>query len=765
MNKIIKKQALWLAFVAYFLPFPLLAQTPTPTLGATDSISFVADRATYDIQNDRITLLGHAKITYRDITVTAGHILFNRKTRQMTAEPTADSSGASTVGLPQFKRGTETISGDKMIYDLGTERGSVKHGRATQLRKYFQGANILMDNSPQALNAIDLSISTCNKDHMHYDFLCQNVRVLQNDQGVGRSVTFRIAQLPIFWIPFFVFPTKQGRQSGLLTPSLGSNSRDGIFVRNIGYYFAPSEYWDATLRGTFREQGGFLLASHFVYAVRNRLSGSVDLDYDRTTGPSSSSHSWRLNLQHQQRLNATTNMRGSGQFTTSSTFNERNSDDLYAYLNQQLRSSFSMDKRWNESGRSIDGSLTYYRDLAKKTNEFRGFPRLSFRQGSRALLGRSEPSTQNPLWYRALRYDFNSNLTHNFTRNPDSIANTGNLTMQSALNLNSQHKPMGWLDLTPRFSLKEQFIQSDADSITRKESYTASVNLGTSAYGIFQTNLGRIKGFRHRFQPRISISYLQNASLVGGTFGLGGTRDWGDPRRNLNFSLNNSLEIKTEHNDDVHRFTLATLNFITGFDLDNAIQKWRDLSTNASIKPNQRIDMRLTMRHELQDREGGFKPRLESFTITSNLRFDGQRDMTSASMDDFQSTAENPFGIEDDLYANASDTTRPWRLGLTHYINYSKTSPTAPASKRSWIKTDIGLNPTRNIRLDYSANLELLPGRSLVAQSLSFYRNLHCWEARLSWYPTGFNKGYYFKINIKDIPQIKFEHRKGGFGI
>ena len=176
MNKIIKKQALWLAFVAYFLPFPLLAQTPTPTLGATDSISFVADRATYDIQNDRITLLGHAKITYRDITVTAGHILFNRKTRQMTAEPTADSSGASTVGLPQFKRGTETISGDKMIYDLGTERGSVKHGRATQLRKYFQGANILMDNSPQALNAIDLSISTCNKDHMHYDFLCQNIQ-------------------------------------------------------------------------------------------------------------------------------------------------------------------------------------------------------------------------------------------------------------------------------------------------------------------------------------------------------------------------------------------------------------------------------------------------------------------------------------------------------------------------------------------------------------------------------------------------------------
>jgi hypothetical protein len=761
MNKTIKKQAMWFVILIFFLPIPLLAQTPSPVHIPTDSIAFDADHITYDLKSERINLHGNAILKYQNITLTAGHILYDRKTRQITANPLPDSTGSYTIGRPVFKRDTETISGRQMMYDLKTERGNVKEGRANQQRKYYQGANILLD-SPQALNAIDLSISTCNKDHVHYDFLCQNVRVLQNDQAVGRSVTFRIGPVPIFWLPFFIFPTKQGRQSGILTPSIGSNDRDGIFARNIGYYYAPSDYWDATLKGTIRERGGFLVETRFVYAIKNRLSGSMDVGYDHSITSVVTTNSWRFNMQHQQRINATTNMRGTGQFTTSSTFNKNNSDELYTYLNQQLRSSFSIDKRWNESGRSIDGSLTYYRDLEKNTNQFQGFPRLSFRQGSRALFDRAS-NRPNQAWYHAIRYDINSTLTNTFTHTPNTT-DTRNLSVQSGLNLNSQHKPLGWLDLSPRISLNEQFINSDADSITRRENYTASLNVGTSLYGIFQTNIGRIKGFRHRLQPRISINYNQNASLIGGTFGFGGTRNWDDPRRSLNFGLNNALEMKTEHNEDVRRFTFATLNIDTGYDLDNTLQKWRDLNTTASIKPNQRIDMRLTMRHELQDLSGNFNPRLESFTITSNFRFNGGQS-TATPQNSYQTSTQTNFGVESDQYENFGDTSQPWRFGLTHYINYTKLSPTEPASKRSWVKADLGLNPTSRIRLDYSVNLELVPTRSLVAQSVSLYRDLHCWEARLSWYPTGFNKGYYFKINIKDIPQIKFEHRKGGFGI
>ncbi|MDA0711062.1 MAG: putative LPS assembly protein LptD, partial [bacterium] len=335
------------------------------------------------------------------------------------------------------------------------------------------------------------------------------------------------------------------------------------------------------------------------------------------------------------------------------------------------------------------------------------------------------------------------------------------LEIQGALNVNSQHKPLGWLDLSPRFSIQNQFINSTTDSTTRRETYSASVNLGTGLYGLFQTNLGRIKGIRHRLQPRISMNYNQNAALVGGTFGFGAARDWADPRRSLNFSLNNSLELKTEHGGNLRRFTFATLNFQTGYDLDRPIQKLRDLSTTASVKPDQRVDIRLTMRHNLEDAQGTFDPRLESLTVTSNFRFDGQKSSTA----DTRLESGSDFGIERDLTNSFSNAAQPWHLNLSHYINYTRLSPGAQAGKRSWIKADLGFNPIAQTRLDYSVNIEIIPRRSVVAQTLSLYRDLHCWETRFSWYPTGYNKGFYFKINIKDIPQIKFEHRRGGFGI
>jgi hypothetical protein len=49
----------------------------------------------------------------------------------------------------------------------------------------------------------------------------------------------------------------------------------------------------------------------------------------------------------------------------------------------------------------------------------------------------------------------------------------------------------------------------------------------------------------------------------------------------------------------------------------------------------------------------------------------------------------------------------------------------------------------------------------VTSQTLTLYRDLHDWDAVFTWTPSGFRKGYYFRIAFKEFPQIKFE-RKGG---
>ncbi len=724
---------------------------------------YEADRVEYDLQTGRVVLTGEAVFRYQGIELSAGKIVIDRKAQRLKAEALPDSTGEKTIGLPHFVQGRERFSGTQMVYDLNTGRGNVRGGRAIHQRKYYRGENILL-NRQRDLHARDLSISTCDRDHVHYDFLCQDLKVLENDKAIARSVTFRIGPVPIVWLPFYVFPVKvTGRQSGLLTPSVGSNSRHGVTVGNLGYYFAPSEYWDATLRATLRERGGVLLDSRLVYAVRNRLNGSANFSFENGTLSGRSTRNWRLNLNHQQRLSSTLNIRGSGNFTSSASFDERNSNDLYQFLNQQLRSSFSLDKRWPEANRSLDANLTYYRDLTRSQNRFQGFPRLSFRQGRRPIFGRSKDRS----WYRSIYYGFSGDLDNDFTRDPDPANNTNDLSLGTRLFINSQQRPFGWLDFTPSVAVNQTSSRNNQNLPTRRESYTASASSGTTLYGIFRPHIGRLRGIRHRLQPRIDFRYSQSARVEGGTFGFGGNRIWGAARRSLNMGLSNTFEIKTETDGKERRSTFATANLSTGYDFDLPGKKWQPLRTTASVKPNRRVDIRLSMTHELyddQNRFSPFTPRLRNLSVTSNFRFRGRTDTPSPEPEDRPRFAlpTADFGFERGLYTDFDDATQPWRLSLSHRFNLQKSFGTT--QKNSWVKASYGFNPTSSWRFDYSINYDLV-GRDITAQNLSIYRSLHCWQARFTWYPTGFNSGFYFMINIKEIPQIKFEHRQGGYGV
>ncbi len=740
---------------------------------APDSLlyEYEADQVVDDIATGRVVFTGNAVLKYRDVELRAGRIVLYRKEKRMEAEALKDSTGRKTVGMPEFNRRGERFTGSSMVYNLETGRGRVRGGRARHRRRYYRGEQILLDRHRE-LHARTVSMSSCDLDHTHYDFLCQALKVVENDKAIARSVTFRIGPVPVMWLPFYVFPLTQGRRSGILTPRVGSNSRDGVNVSNIGYYWAPSDYWDATFKTALRERNGFLFDTGIDYAVRKRLSGYMNLSYERGREPSGDARrAWRLNFHHQHRLNRTLNMRARGDFTNSSSFDLHNANNLYRYLNRQLRSSFSIDKRWTEARRSMDLNLNYYRDLDENQNRFQGFPRLSFRQGRRRIFGQPE-SNREALWYHAFYYDVSGGLTNVFTRNEDEADNTHNLTLNSRFGASSQHRPFGWLDLTHRFNVSQTSSRLNRDARTRRESYNASMAAGTALYGIFQPHVGRLRGIRHRFQPQIDFRYYQNATVDGATLGFHGRRDWNDPRRTLNLRLNNTIEIKTEADGKVRRSTFATASLSTGYDFDtNPTGKWRDLRTSASIKPARRIDVRLNMTHRFYDaldRLNLYRPHLRSLTVNTSLRFSGRTEGRSdrrqyrGSMLPVHGTG---FNFEDDVYRDFGDATQPWHFNLGHYFSHrAPFTPGSGSTRRSWVKADLALNPTRVWRFNYSINYDLINTR-LISQTLYVYRDLHCWQATLSWYPTGFNKGFHFKLNIKDFPQIKLEHRRGGFGL
>ena len=52
--------------------------------------------------------------------------------------------------------------------------------------------------------------------------------------------------------------------------------------------------------------------------------------------------------------------------------------------------------------------------------------------------------------------------------------------------------------------------------------------------------------------------------------------------------------------------------------------------------------------------------------------------------------------------------------------------------------------------------------RPIVERMIEVRRDLHCWQALFVWIPGGTRKGYYFRIGVKKIPDIKLERSESG---
>jgi lipopolysaccharide assembly outer membrane protein LptD (OstA) len=752
---------------------------PSPPAKSPQDLDFSADHVVDQVSENRIVLTGNVVLKFQDVEIRAGKVVFDRSSGTITAEALTELDDPSNeVGRPYFTRGTEKFSGSRMVYDIASKKGRVWDGRViSQERYHIRGEHALLD-SLENVFLESLTISTCDADHEHYRFQVGRLKVIENDKAIARNVTFELGPVPLMWIPFYVFPLQKGRRSGVLTPDIGTNSRDGFSVSNLGYYYAPNDYWDATLAATLREQGGLLLDGDLAYNVLNRARGSAQLQFENfNTSTGTSTRNWRLNFNHWQRLSSSSSVRATGNFTSSRTFDERNTNTLYNFLNQQLRSSLSFDKNWREAGRSVDVGLTYVRDLEDKTNAYRGFPRVSFRQSRRRVFGSGSAgstsrsaSTAGQPWYRAFYYSFSGDLDNAFTQDPVDSLETDDLTVGGRLTVNSQHRPMGWLELTPALTTAQRVSRNNQNRATRTESYSASINAGTTIYGIFLTEVGRLRGIRHRFQPRAGFRYTQSASVDGGTLGFGGARTAGNARRNLDLSVSNTFEVKTENEDGKqNRFTFASANVTTGLDFDSGPQRWRDLRSTVSVKPDRRFDIRMNTNHTLYDEDDQWKPlqpRLENLTVTSNFRFSGSgRDARSPGNQQNIDIADplrppSDFGFERNLYGETSTGGSPWRFSIGHHFDMRRTL--TGTRRTSWIKTDFGFNPRRFVtRVDYAINVNLVDP-DVTNQTISIYRELHCFESRLTIVPNGFNRGFAFKINIKDIPQIGVSTRRGG---
>jgi hypothetical protein len=93
------------------------------------------------------------------------------------------------------------------------------------------------------------------------------------------------------------------------------------------------------------------------------------------------------------------------------------------------------------------------------------------------------------------------------------------------------------------------------------------------------------------------------------------------------------------------------------------------------------------------------------------------------------------------------------RFGISE--RYSETRGTA-SSIAHWISFDVAFPLSKNWSISYRHNYNIRQ-KETTDQSIEIRRDLHCWDGSFSWIPSGSREGYYFRLAVKLMPDIKLE--------
>jgi len=88
------------------------------------------------------------------------------------------------------------------------------------------------------------------------------------------NALFYIADIPMFYLPYFSFPTDPRRRTGLLRPKFSFSGNDGFYYMQP-IYFAPKLNWDLQLNPQIRTNRGVGIHSKFRFVDSAYSSGEV----------------------------------------------------------------------------------------------------------------------------------------------------------------------------------------------------------------------------------------------------------------------------------------------------------------------------------------------------------------------------------------------------------------------------------------------------------------------------------------------------------
>lgn len=251
------------------------------------------ERLSINKQENSYTATGNVTLTQGNFRLRADSVVYQGNTGELTA------SGKVIVRM-----GGDVLEADKLTIMLKSATGVLQDGKLLLTRHniYLEGKK-LEKTGPSSYRIEEGSFTTCDGVTPDWRIRGKDLDVTLEGYGVLRHGFFYVRDVPVFYLPWLVYPAKRKRQTGFLMPTLANSSLKGFDAR-LPFFWDISPSIDATIVPricTFRAAQVGLEFRYFPdEPFQGRFYGEYTYDWKYGSQTNPKNHRFYFTWKHEQ---------------------------------------------------------------------------------------------------------------------------------------------------------------------------------------------------------------------------------------------------------------------------------------------------------------------------------------------------------------------------------------------------------------------------------------------------------------------------------
>ncbi|MDD5475127.1 MAG: LPS assembly protein LptD [Syntrophales bacterium] len=235
-----------------------------PTHIEAERIRYISDPESYEAEGDVI------------IFFEGGYLKANRVLLEV------QSGDAEAEGNVFIQSEGDIIEAPRVNFNIISKQGIIYDGSIFfEAEHAFLRGRVIEKRGESEYSCLRGEVTTCEGDVPDWKISGLRMNATIDGYGTVTHGAFRVKDIPIFYIPYMIFPVKTTRQSGFLYPRIAYSSDKLGWDMGIPFFWAMSESADATFYQRYMDKRGYQQGMEFRYSLSENSFGTFYADYLR----------------------------------------------------------------------------------------------------------------------------------------------------------------------------------------------------------------------------------------------------------------------------------------------------------------------------------------------------------------------------------------------------------------------------------------------------------------------------------------------------